>query len=142
MVHLIFSIPLGFNVATTPREREEILMSCLHNIHEPEFLCALNHPFNVDFMMSPRYTALSRKQKHKVLLKFLRKLMKKCFRELWVVIIDDIQYGDNDSMQLFHTITKQNTILFVLSLGRKLNSEYEISPEVLERARVRALKQN
>lgn len=92
--------------------------------------------------MSPRYTALSGKQKHKVLLKFLRKLMRKCFRELWVVIIDDIQYGDNDSMQLFHTITKQNTILFVLSLGRQLNSEYEINLEVLERARVRALKQN
>lgn len=58
------------------------------------------------------------------------------------MIIDDVQYGDDDSMQLFYTMTKQNTILFVLSLGRKLNGEYEINPDVLKRAQVRALKQD
>lgn len=54
------------------------------------------------------------------------------------MIIDNIQYSDNESMKLFHTMIKQNTIFFVLSLGRKLNDEYEIQPAILERAQVRA----
>ncbi|XP_011879972.1 PREDICTED: adenylate cyclase type 10-like [Vollenhovia emeryi] len=136
LIHLIFSMPLGFNVATTPRDREEILMSRLEGVCEPEFLCALNQLFNVHFMMSSSYTALSRKQKRKMLRKFLLKLMKSCFRELWVVIIDNAQYSDEDSMKLFRTITNQSTVLFILSLGRKLNGEYEMDPSVLEKARI------
>jgi len=138
LIRLIFSIPLGFNVATVPREREEILMSRLRHVPEcePEFFCVFNQLFNVHFMINPRYTELSRKKKRKVLRKFLFKLMTKCFKELWVVIIDNAQYSDNDSMKLFRTITKQNTIFFVLSFGRKLNGEYEIYPAILERARV------
>jgi len=133
---MIFSMPLGFNTVTTPREREEILMSQLGRVRKPKFLCALNQPFNVHFTMCPHYTALSRKQKRKVLRKFLFKLMRNCFREPWVVIIDDAQYGDDDSMKLFPTMIKQNTVLFVLSLGRKLDGEYEMYPVVLEKAQV------
>ncbi|XP_011690793.1 PREDICTED: adenylate cyclase type 10-like [Wasmannia auropunctata] len=137
LVHMIFSIPLGFNITTTPSERETILMSQLGHVDKPEFLCILNQPFKVNFMMNPLYTELSANQKSKMLRRFLRKLMRNCFRELWVVIIDDIQHSDDDSMTLFHTMIKQSTVFFILSLGlSKLNSEYEIYPAILERARV------
>ncbi|XP_071646995.1 adenylate cyclase type 10 [Temnothorax longispinosus] len=136
LVHLIFSIPLGFTDATAPRDREEILMSRLEHVYEPEFLCVLNQLFNVHFMMSPRYKALSGKQKRKVLSNFLLKLMRDCFKDLWVVIIDNAQYSDNDSMKLFRTMTRQSTVFFILSIGRELNGEYEIHPTVLERARI------
>ncbi|XP_018358134.1 PREDICTED: adenylate cyclase type 10-like [Trachymyrmex cornetzi] len=136
LIHLIFSIPLGFSVVTTPREREEILMSRLGPIRKPEFLCALNQPFNVHFMMNSQYTALSRKQKHNVLRKFLLKLMKNCFKELWVIIIDDTQHSDNDSMKLFRTMIEQNTVFFILSFGRMFNSDYEIYSDISERARI------
>ncbi|KAG5334640.1 ADCYA cyclase, partial [Acromyrmex charruanus] len=136
LIHLIFSVPLGFSAITTPREREEILMSRLGNIHDPKFLCALNQPFNVDFMMHSDYIELSKKQKHNVLRKLLLKLMRNCFKELWVIIIDDTQHSDYDSMELFLTIIKQNTIFFVLSFGRIFNSDYEIYPDISERARI------
>ncbi|KYN02894.1 Adenylate cyclase type 10 [Cyphomyrmex costatus] len=136
LIHLIFSIPLGFSVVTTPREREEILKSRLGCVRKPEFLCALNQPFNVHFMINPHYTALSRKRKHNVLCKFLLKLMRNCFRELWVIIIDDAQHSDNDSMKLFRTVIKQTTVFFILSFGRMFNGEYEIHPDILDTARI------
>ncbi|XP_036143704.1 adenylate cyclase type 10 [Monomorium pharaonis] len=134
LAHMIFFMPLGFNLITATREREEILMSHLSNV-KPELLCALNQLFNVKFKMSPHYTRLSKKQKRKLLRMFLLQLMKSCFKELWVVIIDNIQYSDDDSMKLFHTMSKQNTIFFVLSLGCRLTGEYEIHP-VLKEARI------
>ncbi|XP_011066002.1 PREDICTED: adenylate cyclase type 10-like, partial [Acromyrmex echinatior] len=136
LIHLIFSVPLGFSAVTTPREREEILMSRLGYIRDPKFLCALNQLFNVDFKMHSDYIALSRKQKYNVLRKLLLKLMRNCFKELWVIIIDDTQHSDNDSMKLFRTIIKQNTIFFVLSFGRTFNGDYEIHPDISKRARI------
>lgn len=136
LIHMIFSKPLNFHITTSPREREERLMSELGQIREPEFLCALNQPFNVHFAMSQRYTALSVQEKRKMLKKFLLKLLKSCFRELWVMIIDDIQYGDNESMLLFPTMTRRNMIFFVLSIGHRFGGEYEIHPGILKKAQV------
>lgn len=136
LIHMIFSKPLNFHVAASSREREDRLISQLGQVREPDFLCSLNQLFNVHFAMSARYKALSVEQKRKVLSKFLLKLLKRCFRELWVVIIDDAQYADNESMLLFRTMTKRNMIFFILSIGHKLSGEYEVHPAILERARV------
>ncbi|XP_050456444.1 adenylate cyclase type 10-like [Cataglyphis hispanica] len=135
LIHMIFSKPLNFHITTSPREREERLMSELGQIREPEFLCVLNQPFNVHFAMSQHYTALSMQQKRKMLKKFLLKLLKNCFKELWVMIIDDIQYGDNESMLLFPTLTRRN-IFFVLSIGHKFGEEYEMHPGILKKAQI------
>ncbi|CAL1681643.1 unnamed protein product [Lasius platythorax] len=136
LIHMIFSKPLNFHVAASSREREDRLISQLGQVREPDFLCSLNQLFNVHFAMSERYKALSVEQKRKVLSKFLLKLLKRCFRELWVVIIDDAQYADNESMLLFRTMTKRNMIFFILSIGHKLSGEYEVHPAILERARI------
>lgn len=133
LVRLIFSTLLGFDVATTPRDREEILLSQLKHVEEPECLCVLNQLFNVDFIISPRYTELTKKQKDKMLRNFLLELMQNCFKELCVVIIDNAQYSDNESMKLLRTIIKQDTVFFVFSLGRILNGEY---PIISKRAKV------
>ncbi|XP_029155514.1 adenylate cyclase type 10-like [Nylanderia fulva] len=136
LIHMIFSKPLNFDIATTSREREDRLTSQLGPVREPDFLCSLNQLFNVHFTISPRYKELSVEQKRKVLNKFLLKLLRRCFKELWVMIIDDAQYGDNESMLLFRTLTKRNMIFFVLTIGHKLSGEYEVHPAILERARI------
>ncbi|KAM0731371.1 Adenylate cyclase type 10 [Formica fusca] len=136
LIHMIFSKPLNFHITTSPREREDRLMLELGRIREPEFLCALNQPFNVHFAMSPRYTALSVQEKRKMLRKLLLKLLRSCFRELWVMIIDDIQYGDNESMLLFRTMTRRNMVFFVLSIGHRFGGEYEVHPGIFERAQI------
>ncbi|KAG7200287.1 hypothetical protein KM043_017753 [Ampulex compressa] len=134
LIHLIFSMPLGFTINSTQKEREDELISRLGKIRQPHFLCALNQPFNVHFTMSSKYKALTEVEKHKLLRKFLLKLMRCCFDKLWVIIIDDAEYGDDESLQLFDTMAKGDTVFFVLSIGQKLSAEYRLHPAILNRA--------
>lgn len=129
-------MPLGFDVTSTAKEREDKLISQLSDVPQSEFLCALNQPFNVHFAMNAHYAALSETQKHNVLQQLLLKLMRDCFEKLWVVIIDDAEYSDNDSMLLFSTMIQLNTVLFILGVGDKLNANFDVPPAVLKRAKV------
>jgi len=130
-------MPLGFNTTSTMKEREDKLISQLGHIEKTEFLCALNQPFNVNFPMNENYQKLSKKKKQSVLQKLLFKLMEDCFKKVWVVIIDDLEYSDRDSMQLFKVIIQMDMIFFVLSIGHKLSGQYELHPSILKKAQVR-----
>jgi len=137
LIQLIFSTPLGFNtISATTKDREDKLISQLEHLEETEFLCALNQPFNVDFPMSENYQELSKKEKQKVLQELLLKLMKDCFEKLWVVIIDDIEYSDRDSMQILKIMIQLDMIFFILSIGHKLNGHYELPSSILKKSKV------
>lgn len=136
LIFLIFSIPLGFTVTSTRKEREDKLILHLGKMHHAHFLCALNQPFNVRFAINHNYNALTSTNKLKVLRKFLLKLMKSCFKELWVVIVDDTECSDQESIDLFDVLTKRDTVFFVLSIGRKFNTEFQVYSNFLVRAKV------
>lgn len=74
--------------------------------------------------------------KQKLLRKFLLKLMKGCFDELWVVIIDDAEYVDQESLEIFDVLTKRDKIFFALTIGRKLNTDFSLYLNFLHRAKV------
>nr|XP_034172604.1 adenylate cyclase type 10-like isoform X1 [Osmia lignaria] len=136
LVHLIFSVPLGFTVTSTRKEREDKLLLRLGKVKRPHYLCILNQPFNVRFSISHRYNILSEPQRQKVLRKFLLKLLKGCFDDLWIIIVDDAEYSDNESLQVFDVLTKKDKVLFILSVGMKLSTEYKMCPNILSRAKV------
>lgn len=136
LVHLIFSVPLGFTVTSTRKEREDKLLLRLGKVKRPHYLCILNQPFNVRFSISHRYNVLSEPQKQKVLRKFLLKLLKGCFDDLWIIIIDDAEYSDNESLQVFDVLTKKDKVLFILSVGMKLSTEFKMCSNLLSRAKV------
>lgn len=75
-------------------------------------------------------------EKQKLLRKFLLKLMKGCFEELWVVIIDDAEYVDRESLEIFDVLTKRDKIFFALTIGRKLNTDFSLYLNFLHRAKV------
>ncbi|XP_076237951.1 adenylate cyclase type 10 [Calliopsis andreniformis] len=136
LIHLIFSMPLGFTVTSTRKEREDKLLLRLGKVRQSHFLCALNQPFNVRFAISHRYNTLTDLDKQKILRKFLLKLMKGCFTEFWVIIIDDTEYSDYESLRLFDVLTKRDLVYFVLSIGRKLGTEFQLTSGLLTRAKV------
>ncbi|XP_076763166.1 adenylate cyclase type 10 [Xylocopa sonorina] len=136
LIHLIFSMPLGFTVTSTRKEREDKLLLRLGNVKHPFFLCVLNQPFNVRFSITHRYNELNETEKRKVLRKFLLKLMRGCFEQLWLVIIDDAEYSDQESLQIFDVLTKRDIIFFVLSFGRKLGTDFQLYLSFLNRAKV------
>ncbi|CAL7939791.1 unnamed protein product [Xylocopa violacea] len=129
-------MPLGFTQTSTRKEREDKLLLRLGNVRHPFFLCVLNQPFNVRFSITHRYNDLNEAEKRKVLRKFLLKLMRGCFEQLWLVIIDDAEYSDQESLQIFDVLTKRDIIFFVLSFGRKLGADYQLYLNFLNRAKV------
>ena len=130
-------MPLGFTVTSTRKEREDKLLRRLGKVRQSHFLCALNQPFNVRFAISHRYNALTNLEKQKVLRKFLLKLMKGCFEELWVIIIDDAEYSDHESLQLFDVLVKKDLAFYVLGIGRKLGADFQMSYIRLKKVKVR-----
>lgn len=136
LILLIFSTSLHFSVSTTRKEREDKLLERLGTVRQSYFLCSLNQPFNTHFPVTRRYNSLSDTEKWKILRKFLLKLLKSCFTEFSVIVIDDAEYTDIESLQLFDVMTKKDMIFYVLGIGRKLGTEFQIHPNVLRRAKV------
>ncbi|KAK9310730.1 hypothetical protein QLX08_000044 [Tetragonisca angustula] len=136
LIHLLFSMPLGFTDTSTRKEREDKLLLRLGKLKYPQFLCIFNQPFNVHFSITQHYNALTDAEKKKLLRKFLLKLMKSCFQELWVVIIDDAEYCDPESLSIFDVFVKKDMIFFVLSIGRKLSVDFPVYFNLLHRGKV------
>ncbi|CAK9811293.1 Adenylate cyclase type 10 [Anthophora quadrimaculata] len=129
-------MPLGFTPTSSRKEREDKLLLRLGKVKHTYFLCVLNQPFNVRFPINQRYNSLNSIDKHKILRKFLLKLMKGSFEELWVIIIDDAEYSDQESLQIFDVLLKKDLVFFVLSVGRKLGTEYHTYFNHLERGKI------
>ncbi|XP_014609400.1 PREDICTED: adenylate cyclase type 10-like, partial [Polistes canadensis] len=140
LVHLIFSLPLKFSLTSTPKDREEKLIRLLGNIRHPEYLCALNQVFNVSFPMTKQYRAFMELEKQKILEQLLINLTKKCFSKFWVIIIDDVEYADKESLNFFDIFIKTNMFLFIISVGRKVYAEYRLNHTLLERAYIMELQ--
>ncbi|KAF3423043.1 hypothetical protein E2986_13887 [Frieseomelitta varia] len=136
LIHLLFSMPLGFTDTSTRKEREDKLLLRLGKLKHPYFLCIFNQLFNVHFSITQHYNVLTDAEKKKLLRKFLLKLMKSCFQELWVVIIDDAEYCDPESLSIFDVFTKKDLIFFVLSIGRKLSADFPMYFNLLHRGKV------
>ncbi|XP_046822175.1 adenylate cyclase type 10-like [Vespa crabro] len=137
LFHLIFSLPLKFSSTSTSKDREDKLMRLLNNILYPEYLCVLNEVFNVRFPLTEEYTTFKELEKHRILQKLLIYLTKKCFQKLWIIIIDNIEYADEESLNFFDILINTNMFLFVISVGRKVDAEYKLANTLLKRARVR-----
>lgn len=139
MMNLIFSKPLDFTAMSTQKEREDKLLLRLGKVKYPYFLCVFNEPFNVKFPISTDYNELNETQKRKLLRKFLLKLIKSSFRELWVNIIDDAEYSDANSLEVFDVFMKKDTIFFVISIGRKVGTDFPIFFNILSKTLVTCL---
>ncbi|XP_078052180.1 adenylate cyclase type 10 [Augochlora pura] len=136
LIYLIFSLCLSLTISSTRKEREDTILQRLGRVRQTYFLCSLNQLFNVRFPMSKRYNTLSELDKWKVTRKFLLKLVKACFTELCVMIIDDAEYSDHESLRLFDVLTKRDMVYYVLGIGRKLGTEFQIHRNMLSKAKV------
>lgn len=105
-------------------------------IHFPHLLCSLNDILNVNFDVSNKYRALPDSDKQEIMEKLLSKLISKIFYRQWVVVIDDAEYSDPETIALLPTIIKEDCILFVMAFGQKLSTEFTISNEILKKAEV------
>ncbi|KAF7401323.1 hypothetical protein HZH68_007143 [Vespula germanica] len=136
LFHLIFSLPLKFSSTSTSKDREDTLIRLLGNIRYPEYLCVLNEVFNVRFPITRQYTICIESERLKILEQLLINLTEKCFQKLWIVIIDDIEYADEESLNFFDIFIQTDMFLFIISVGRKVGAEYRLANILLKKARV------
>lgn len=57
---------------------------------------------------------------------FIVKLVEECFKDLWVILIDDAEFIDKESLTLIPTIINQERIFFVFSLIDDEKKLYEV----------------
>ncbi|XP_044006022.1 adenylate cyclase type 10-like [Aphidius gifuensis] len=119
LIYLIFSAPLDFTTISTSKNREEKLNYYLKDSYNEKFFCALNPVFNVNFNNDPEYTQLSKNIKYKIKKQLIVLLMRKCFKDLWIIIVDNIDNSDKESLILIDAIVQQDHVYFVLSCGKK-----------------------
>ncbi|XP_043285633.1 adenylate cyclase type 10-like [Venturia canescens] len=137
LVHLIFTLPMGIGSSiSSSKDREDKIIQFLGKIRYPHYLCALNQAFNVNFATSARYQSLGENEKLKLLRKLVAKLTHTCFDRLWVIIVDDAENIDPESFSLLATIVKQDRAFFVLSFGKKMDTESRFDPFIIERAKI------
>ncbi|KAF7398544.1 hypothetical protein HZH66_006441 [Vespula vulgaris] len=136
LFHLIFSLPLKFSSTSTSKDREDMLIRLLDNIRYPEYLCVLNEVFNVRFPITKQYTISIESERLKILEQLLMNLTEKCFQKLWIIIIDDIEYADEESLNFFDIFIQTDMFLFIISVGRKVGAEYKLANILLKKARV------
>ncbi|KAL2712439.1 adenylate cyclase type 10-like, partial [Vespula squamosa] len=134
LFHLIFSLPLKFSSKSTSKDREDKLIRLLSNIRYPEYLCVLNEVFNVRFPITKQYIISIESERLKILEQLLINLTEKCFQELWIIIIDDIEYADEESLNFFDIFIQTDMFLFVVSVGRKVSAEYRLANILLKKA--------
>lgn len=129
----MFCVPLGFTVTSTSKDREDALIAHLGPLNNSQFLWVLNPVFNVNFKIGSEYSLLAEHEKQKHLIKFITELVVKCFTELWVVMIDDADNTDEESLALLRTIITLNRIIFVLSCR---DTGREMHPGIMKMGRV------
>lgn len=113
-----------------------MLIRLLDNIRYPEYLCVLNEVFNVRFPITKQYTISIESERLKILEQLLMNLTEKCFQKLWIIIIDDIEYADEESLNFFDIFIQTDMFLFIISVGRKVGAEYKLANILLKKARV------
>ncbi|XP_044582606.1 adenylate cyclase type 10-like [Cotesia glomerata] len=125
-INFIFCVPLGFKIETTKEDREKILSDHLKSTDGKEYFYLLNEIFNVDFKFSLRKSTLLEDEKKQRVDEFIAKLVEECFKDLWVILIDDAEFIDKESLTLIPTIINQERIFFVFSLIDDEKKLYEV----------------
>ncbi|XP_057329018.1 adenylate cyclase type 10-like isoform X2 [Microplitis mediator] len=117
LINFLFCTPLGFKAEMTKEDREKIIYRNLKSISEKQYFYLLNEIFNVNFEFNSRYSTLSDDDKKQRVDEYISKLVLECFKELWVILIDDAEYIDKESLTLIPTIVDQERIFLVFGLN-------------------------
>lgn len=136
MIYLIFSAPLDFTTISTSKNREEKLNYYLKDSYNEKFFCALNPVFNVNFNNDHEYLQLPKNIKYKIKKQLIVILMGKCFKDLWIIIVDNIDNSDKESLMLIDAIVQQDHVYFVLSCGKKCIFDNQHHSNIIKKSKL------
>lgn len=137
-VSLTMARVLGLNQKDSVSRREAVLRGALKHLDIPQLLCSLNEVFNVQFELSELFLNLPDVRKNEVRGSLFQQLLKQNTK-FWVVIVDNLEYTDNESWVLLPYVFESDFIFYAATLGnrRKLS---EVGAQVLNHPRVLTVK--
>ncbi|KAJ3648251.1 hypothetical protein Zmor_020069 [Zophobas morio] len=124
-IRLIFSSTLSLNKDSSIKEKEQQLLKRLRQIQVPDLLCTLNAVFGVRFKNSSLFLSLAQSTRTVTLMKMIKQLAYACFVRQYVLAIDNFDYIDKESWQIFNAFFDIKNIFIVGTLCyKKIDSDY------------------
>nr|XP_040234434.2 adenylate cyclase type 10-like [Anopheles coluzzii] len=116
-VSLCISRPLGFTETITTATRQNRMKLYLREHRLEQHVSLLNEILGTSFNETPATAALGPAEKDAARKELFRFLCQKTFQNLWVLIIDDAEFMDDESFDLFDVIWEMPQIITVLTVG-------------------------
>ncbi|XP_055544370.1 adenylate cyclase type 10-like isoform X2 [Wyeomyia smithii] len=123
---LYLSRPLGFTETITSITRENRIKQYLNEYELDQYLALLNEILDTEFLETDILRMMNRNEHATMRRRLFELLCHKAFQNLWVLIIDDVEFMDDESFELFEILWKMPQVITVLALGyqRRLPSQY------------------
>ncbi|KXJ77263.1 hypothetical protein RP20_CCG007993 [Aedes albopictus] len=115
--YLYLSRPLGFTETITSITRENRIKQYLSEYHLNPQLALLNDILDVEFPKTEMLRMMNDTEQNEIKRKLFDLLCQKAFQNLWVLIIDDLEFMDDESLELFEILWKMPQVITVLALG-------------------------
>ncbi|XP_065092856.1 adenylate cyclase type 10-like [Ochlerotatus camptorhynchus] len=114
---LYLSRPLGFTETITSITRENRIKQYLGEYQLTAQLALLNAILDVEFPESEIIRMMTDSERQEMRRKLFELLCQKAFQNLWVLIIDDLEFMDEESFELFEILWKMPQVITVLAMG-------------------------
>ncbi|XP_058818168.1 adenylate cyclase type 10-like isoform X3 [Topomyia yanbarensis] len=123
---LYLSRPLGFTETITSITRQNRVKQYLKEYNFNQHLALLNEILDTEFAETDILRMMNKPEQDAMRKKLFELLCQKAFQNLWVLIIDDVEFMDDESFELFEFLWKMPQVITVLALGyqRRLTPQY------------------
>ncbi|XP_058447696.1 adenylate cyclase type 10-like [Malaya genurostris] len=123
---LYLSRPLGFTETITSITRQNRVKQYLKEYNFDQHLALLNEILDTEFPETIILQMMNKPEQDAMRKKLFELLCHKAFQNLWVLIIDDVEFMDDESFELFEFLWKMPQVITVLALGyqRRLTQQY------------------
>jgi hypothetical protein len=100
-------------------DRQEFLKNYLDGWNLENYLWFLNPIFNVNFPDTGEYSDMDTDDEQLIRKSVFKILCFKVFQYFWIILIDDMEFSDNDSLEMFDFLFELRNVFLVFTVGRR-----------------------
>ncbi|CAG9856250.1 unnamed protein product [Phyllotreta striolata] len=103
--------------------KQKAILPFLNNAKiTPSDACFLNIAFDVNFPITSKFTNMSNAEKYKTLQQLFKRLCRSIFNNFWLLLMDDVQFMDDESWLLLNILIEEQLVFIVGTLGVEMVS--------------------
>lgn len=112
---------------SSPQTLERLIRNCFDGLGVEDFLSLLNPIFEVDFDVAEITKVMTTSELAEISKIMFKILCTHAFQEFTVVLIDDLEYADQQSLELFGSLLETSAVFTFITIGqqKKLTNEHK-----------------